>query len=221
MRTNDEMAKGIPAPVAVRKAAFVEMSKGFVVRIKGRAKEMIGSREVACKGASLAGVFAGVVVSVLLSAGNGYAQASGDPVVAQVRDLNLPISEEVFRFAVRSEVPVGGLWAELGARRWPKNALPMNVSRSVATLGNGAAVVLHREPVPVGQAPSGSQRRSTWRKVAGGVVGGVGGFFGGGYLGAAIEGDRCNCDDPGLKGFVVGAPIGALIGGILGAKFIF
>jgi len=40
---------------------------------------------------------------------------------------------------------------------------------------------------------------------------GVGGFFGGGFLGAAIEGNRCDCDDPGLLGFLIGAPIGAAL----------
>lgn len=38
---------------------------------------------------------------------------------------------------------------------------------------------------------------------------GFGGFFAGGYIGAAIEGDRCNCDDPGLMGALIGMPIGA------------
>jgi hypothetical protein len=60
--------------------------------------------------------------------------------------------------------------------------------------------------------------RSTTRKVLGGIAGGVGGFFGGGYLGAALEPD-CNCDDPGFKGFLIGAPIGAVAGAILGAKY--
>ena len=46
-------------------------------------------------------------------------------------------------------------------------------------------------------------------------MGAVGGFFGGGFLGAAIEGDRCNCDDPGFLGFVIGAPVGAATGAIL------
>ncbi len=67
-------------------------------------------------------------------------------------------------------------------------------------------------------APTG-QKRSVGRKVLGGALGAAGGFFGGGYLGAAIEGDRCNCDDPGLKGALIGAPVGAVIGGILGALF--
>ena len=46
-------------------------------------------------------------------------------------------------------------------------------------------------------------------------------LFAGGYLGAAIEGDRCHCDDPGLKGAVIGAPIGAATGGILGWRYLF
>jgi hypothetical protein len=63
--------------------------------------------------------------------------------------------------------------------------------------------------------------RSLGRKVFGAAVGAAGGFFGGGYLGATIEGDRCHCDDPGLKGAVIGAPIGAVVGGILGWHYLF
>ena len=68
---------------------------------------------------------------------------------------------------------------------------------------------------------SGARARSKKRIVAGAIAGGVGGFFAGGFLGAHIEGDRCNCDDPGVRGFLIGAPIGAVAGGIVGAKFIF
>ena len=49
----------------------------------------------------------------------------------------------------------------------------------------------------------GTGKRILWTSLAG-----LGGFFAGGYLGAAIEGDSCNCDDPGLKGFLIGVPIG-------------
>lgn len=48
-------------------------------------------------------------------------------------------------------------------------------------------------------------------------IGILAGFFGGGILGAKIEGDSCRCDDPGLQGFLIGAPIGAAAGGIVGA----
>jgi len=69
--------------------------------------------------------------------------------------------------------------------------------------------------------PSGARARSKKRIVTGAIVGGVGGFFAGGFLGAHIEGDRCNCDDPGVRGFLIGAPIGAVAGGIVGGKFLF
>lgn len=79
-----------------------------------------------------------------------------------------------------------------------------------------------RGPAPASQQPAQPGRqRSIQRKVLGGIVGGVGGFFGGLFLGAAIEGDRCNCDDPGLKGALIGGPVGAAAGGILGYKLLF
>jgi hypothetical protein len=49
----------------------------------------------------------------------------------------------------------------------------------------------------------GIGQRVVWTSLAG-----LGGFFAGGYIGAAIEGDRCNCDDPGLQGALIGFPIG-------------
>jgi hypothetical protein len=60
------------------------------------------------------------------------------------------------------------------------------------------------------------RKRSLGRKILGGVLGGAGGFVGGLYLGAAIEGTSCNCDDPGLRGAIVGAPIGLVLGAIGG-----
>jgi hypothetical protein len=77
-----------------------------------------------------------------------------------------------------------------------------------------------QEPV-ARQTQSGSRPRSVRRKVFGAIAGGVGGFFAGGFLGAAIEGDRCHCDDPGLMGALIGAPVGAAAGSILGYKFLF
>jgi hypothetical protein len=72
-----------------------------------------------------------------------------------------------------------------------------------------------------GQQPQAVRERSTRRKVFGAIVGGAGGFFGGFFLGAAIEGDRCNCDDPGFVGALIGAPVGAAAGSILGYKLLF
>jgi len=64
-------------------------------------------------------------------------------------------------------------------------------------------------------ATSGS---STARRVIWTAIGGAGGFFGGAYLGSAIENAvaPCGCDDPGFKGALIGMPIGAIAGGIAG-----
>lgn len=70
------------------------------------------------------------------------------------------------------------------------------------------------------RATSQNRGRSIARKIVGAAVGAFGGFFLGGYAGAAIEGDRCSCDDPGLQGFLIGAPIGAVAGGIFGAWIV-
>ena len=71
-----------------------------------------------------------------------------------------------------------------------------------------------------GQSASAGQRSLT-RTILGAIVGATGGFFAGGFTGAWIEGDRCNCDDPGFKGFLIGAPVGAVAGGIVGGLYLF
>jgi hypothetical protein len=55
------------------------------------------------------------------------------------------------------------------------------------------------------------------RQVAGGFLGVGGGLIAGGLAGAAIEGD-CRPDHPCEKGTLIGAPIGAIGGGLLGYR---
>jgi len=106
-----------------------------------------------------------------------------------------------------------------GATRSPSpfgQGLRRTAATEVQQLELRSVVARHAaQPVPPGRS------RSLKRKVLGAAAGAVGGFFAGGFLGAAIEGDRCNCDDPGFTGFVIGAPVGAVVGGVLGAKFLF
>jgi hypothetical protein len=95
---------------------------------------------------------------------------------------------------------------------------PQLIRRSIASIDfSGLAAV--RTSAPAFQGAGGGRQRSAGRKIAGGVIGGVGGFFAGGYLGAAIDGECGGCDDPGLMGALIGAPIGAVVGAILGVKF--
>jgi hypothetical protein len=58
------------------------------------------------------------------------------------------------------------------------------------------------------------------KRALAGVAGGFAGFMAGGWIGARIEGNRCVCDDPGLQGFVIGAPIGAVAGAVLGVSMV-
>jgi len=77
-----------------------------------------------------------------------------------------------------------------------------------------------------GQPPAGQQSgkrervKKGFQRAAAGAAFGVGGFFLGGMLGASLEGNRCVCDDPGLKGFLIGAPIGAVAGAIAGVAMV-
>jgi hypothetical protein len=46
------------------------------------------------------------------------------------------------------------------------------------------------------------------------AVGAVVGAIGAGYLGSYLEGE-CACDSPGMRGFLVGMPIGGVLGGVI------
>ena len=54
---------------------------------------------------------------------------------------------------------------------------------------------------------------STATKITVGFVGAFLGMFAGGAIGAALQ-PSCSCDDPGLTGFMIGAPVGAVLGAI-------
>jgi hypothetical protein len=103
------------------------------------------------------------------------------------------------------------------------------VARAEDTLSdtNVASLVISRQaierglavaPQPFAAARQRTSAAHTGRRVAWTAIGAAGGFFGGAFLGAALENAvaPCNCDDPGFKGFLIGAPVGAIAGGIAG-----
>ena len=94
----------------------------------------------------------------------------------------------------------------------------LDLSRSTS-LSDGMMRASRIEIDPPSQASS--DKRSKTTIILGAAVGATAGLFAGGYIGAWIEGDRCNCDDPGLMGALIGAPIGTVVGGILGGFFLF
>jgi len=84
-----------------------------------------------------------------------------------------------------------------------------------------AAGGVARQQVPGKQAaPNRSRANRASRAIAGAAVGAVGGAFAGGFLGAKLE-PACGCDDPGLKGFLIGFPVGGFVGGVLGGFYLF
>ena len=83
------------------------------------------------------------------------------------------------------------------------------------------AIQLERKAPSLARQNTPPSRRGVGRAILGGAVGAVGGLFAGGYLGTVIEGDGCDCDDPGLKGALIGAPVGTVAGAILGALYLF
>lgn len=104
-----------------------------------------------------------------------------------------------------------------GAVRGPARAR-LSLEGALDGIPLGRVVVARQAREPVRPA---DRRKPVWRRIVGAAVGGTAGFFGGGILGAAIEGDSCHCDDPGLMGALIGAPVGAAAGGILGGMFLF
>ena len=156
---------------------------------------MINSGHAWGKGAELARGIVVVVVLTLLLAGRAYAQASGERVAAQAGDFDLRTT-----------------------RQPSLSVLRVDRARWLVDLDDGAALASKGRQAPAFQASPARRQRSIGRKVAGGAIGVIGGFFIGGYLGAKIE-SPCHCDDPGLQGAMIGAPVGAVIGGILGARF--
>ena len=99
-------------------------------------------------------------------------------------------------------------------------AMTADVARKLAVHREQSAWDQDRFKVVVPLQPryqqAGSQSHSkSGRKAAYGILLGIAGFFGGAYVGAALE-PNCHCDDPGLAGALIGMPIGAIAGATFG-----
>jgi hypothetical protein len=93
----------------------------------------------------------------------------------------------------------------------------VNLRQAIKTAPIPAADVRPAFPLPSTASARKPQGAARGLLVAGAAVGG---FFGGGFLGHAIERKfwDCNCDDPGVRGFLIGAPAGAIAAGIVTFK---
>ena len=94
---------------------------------------------------------------------------------------------------------------------------PSLISREQMHLLPGAGAALHQaRRFPQRRSQNHPRTYNAVQRIAITVGMGFAGFLAGGYVGATIEGD-CACDDPGLQGVIIGAPIGAAAGAIFGA----
>lgn len=176
---------------------------------------MVIRRKRAGGGGRLARVGVAIAVSLVLSASGAHAQAGGVSEAVQSGSGVPPGSGLVARGGGPDARPTPSATSRLMAAALTP-APVTGIRRAIRTVDYAGIAVVQRK-VAAAHASTARRQRSIGRKVLGGVIGAVGGFFAGGFLGAAIEGDGCHCDDPGLKGFLIGAPVGAVTGGILGA----
>jgi hypothetical protein len=141
------------------------------------------------------------MTAMFVFAGTASAQVTHSSVAAPLSSLELPDVEQ---------------HADAPRHRAHRTLQPIRDSLSNLDYGRIAGHSVRGASV---QSAASGRKRSVTRRILGGAIGATAGLFAGGYLGAAIEGDRCNCDDPGLMGALIGAPVGAVTGGILGALF--
>ena len=117
----------------------------------------------------------------------------------------------------------GGLPTSVRAQEITADSFSAIVARSPVQPGGQPKQLLPATGVSLHQIarfPRKQQKRRSSpynlaQRVTAAVVMGFAGFWVGGKFGATLEGN-CSCDDPGLQGFVIGAPIGAAAGVTLG-----
>lgn len=107
--------------------------------------------------------------------------------------------------------PEAAGWSVRSANLATPGPLRTAVARIRVDAGDPATPANHASST----APLAPPRSRVVARIVFASVGGVGGFIGGGTLGARIDGP-CGCDDPGLNGALIGAPIGALVGAVVG-----
>jgi hypothetical protein len=157
-----------------------------------------------------------VVAAMVLGESYAHAQVSDDAVALPSTRVTLPVSIQL------QNVPRGGgqpvRFAVPGTSAGLGTTLGINLSGSPGSFDYAGRVASQQAPVHGRAMPAAGRSRSTNNKTLKVVIAATAGFFLGGYFGAAIEGNSCHCDDPGMVGAMIGAPIGAAAGAVLGVK---
>ena len=174
------------------------------------------SRRGAGKGARFVGACVAVVSAMLL--GESYANAQANDGLMALPSTRVTLSESV---QLQNVARGGGQpvrYAVPGTSAGLGTTLRIDLHRSPGSFDYADRVASQRTPVHGRATTTAGRRRSTANKALSVVIVATAGFFLGGYLGAAIEGNRCACDDPGMVGAMIGAPIGAAAGAVVAVK---
>ena len=90
-------------------------------------------------------------------------------------------------------------------------AVRVQFQRSISNVRFDVPAAVQIGPSYRAQPGKGQGRRTRGVWITAGVIGGA---LLGGWLGSQVEPD-CLCDSPGLQGWLIGAPIGGAVGGLL------
>ena len=88
-----------------------------------------------------------------------------------------------------------------------------------ATLVGSNTKIVHRVEASIRSGPQGSFRGVRPTRATAVVVGTVSGLVAGGLVGAALD-TPCTCDSPGFAGFLIGAPLGGVVGAVASMHLI-
>jgi hypothetical protein len=110
---------------------------------------------------------------------------------------------------------VFGIPLEAAAQQ-PRLILPVSNIRSLSDYRPVTADAIARFP-RVQTQPVSVRRMNKATRASIVALAAAGGFFGGGFAGALLENTLapCGCDDPGLQGALIGAPVGAIAAGVV------
>jgi hypothetical protein len=134
--------------------------------------------------------------------------------------LSKPVEPAGLAWSTRGcDASAGGFLTGHPAAQWWNDPPATPIRESLANLSSQQITLADRKISAESQRiyrGRPGRRRSGDRAMWGLFLGAIGGLIVGGIAGAEISAGSCHCDNPELHGFVIGAPIGTVVGAFMG-----